>query len=355
MAIHFPEHFKSSLVDSFKQRSHTESSMSHDLDEQFSGVNTVHVMSIITEDLEDYNRTIDPTKGSRYGTVKEVQDTVQTFRMREDKSFTLSIDKGNNKEQLNMKKMAQVMAAQRDERIVPWLDKLRLRNWARDAGTHLDLGVTLTAANVVSKIIAAHNTMVDNGAPEDGATLYLARKYLTELKLSTEWTALDSLGGKSLPSGSIGEFDGMAVKPIPSSRMPEGVAFMIVHKSAVIAPIKIHEMKGHVDPVGLSGDLIEFRMITDAFVLGRKAVGVLVGCETGTVTAEPTFSGSSNAVTISSADGGTIYYTLDGSDPRYSSDAVTYTGPVDASAGRLRAYASASGKFNSSVADYSEG
>ena len=60
--------------------------------------------------------------------------------------------------------------------------------------------------------------------------------------------------------------------------MPANVPFMMIHKKAVISPMKIKDFKGHVDPPGLSGDLIEFRMLYDAFVIGRRANGVLVAC-----------------------------------------------------------------------------
>lgn len=354
MSMNFPESFKNSLVESFKQASFTESSMSHDLDAQFSGVRTVHVMSLRTEPLQDYNRSVDPSQGSRYGAVKEVQDEVQTFEMTQDKSFTLSIDKGNNKEQLNMKQVGAVMKAQKEDVIIPWLDKYRLERWAAKAGIHMDLGAALTKTNIVEKVINAHNEMADNGAPVDGCTLYIARKYLPYLKLSPEWTNLDSLGGKVLPSGSVGDMDGMAVKPIPTSKMPENVAFMIVHKAAVFAPIKVQDMKGHVDPPGLSGDLLEFRLITDAFVLGKKAAGVLAGCEQGKVCAVPTFGNSSGNITITAGtSGATIYYTLDGSDPRYSRSVKTYTSAITLKGGeKLRAYNGKTGLFDSAVADY---
>ncbi len=351
MALHFPEKFIERLTESFKIGSFTESSMDHSLDASFSGVKTVHLMSIQTEELQNYNRTTDPSKGSRYGDVKEVQDTVETYTMTQDKSLSLSIDKGNNKEQFNLKKAATVMSAEKEEKIIPWLDKYRLEKWAQNAGIHYELSAALTKSNIVSEIIELHNKMLDVGVPETGCTLFIARKYVPAMKLSPEWTGLDSLGGKSLPSGSIGEIDGLSVKPIATSRMPANVAFMILHKSAVFAPIKIQEFKGHMDPPGLSGDLLEFRMITDAFVRGTKANGVAVACEKGTIVATPTFSGTSSITIATETTGATIYYTLDGSDPRYSANKKTYTSAITLANGdALKAYADKDGMFSSAVA-----
>ena len=135
----------------------------------------------------------------------------------------------------------------------------------------------------------------------------------------------------------------MNVLPMSNDRMPANVVFMILHKKSVISPMKIKDFKGHVDPPGLSGDLIEFRMMYDAFVLGKKADGVLVACAPSTVVKTPTITMSGKAATIET--------TTDGSDPRYSVEAKAYTAAVTLASGdRLRAYAAKAGMFNSAVA-----
>ena len=348
--IHFSEKYKQSLLNGFNKASETDSLFTHDMDMEFSGVKTVHVTSLKTEKLQDYNRAKSVDSGSRYGETKEVGDEVQTFTMTQDKSLSLSIDKGNNAEQFNMKKAGAVMKAERDEQIIPEVDKYRLTKWATEAGIHKELAAKTDKTNIVSQIIELHNEQLDAGVP-DQITLVINRAYLPALKLSSEWTALDSLGGKTLPTGAIGEFDGMATKPMTSKKMPANVPFMLIYKGSAIAPMKINDFKGHVDPPGLSGDLLEFRMLHDAFVLGKKANGVAVGCLPGTVTAVPTIAVSGGKATIT-ASGATIYYTTDGSDPRYSVEAKTYTGEITVAAGdQVRAYAVASGKFNSAVAE----
>ena len=349
--IHFAEKFKQALLKGFCKASETDALFSHDLDMEFSGVKTVHVTSLKTEKMQDYDRSKTVGSGSRYGDTKEVGDEVQTFTMTQDKSLSLSIDKGNNAEQFNVKKAGAVMKAHRDEQIIPEVDKYRLNKWAKDGGIHKELAAAPSKTNIVSQIIELHNEMLDAGVP-DQITLVISRTYLPALKLSTEWTALDSLGGKTLPKGTIGEFDGMPTKPMTSKKMPANVPFMLLFKGSIIAPMKINDFKGHVDPPGLSGDLLEFRMMHDAFVLGKKANGVAVGCLPGTVTATPTIAVSSGKATITGADGATVYYTTDGSDPRYSVEAKTYTAAVAVKSGdQVRAYAVANGKFNSAVAE----
>ena len=69
--------------------------------------------------------------------------------------------------------------------------------------------------------------------------------------------------------------------------------------------------------------------------------------------AAPSFGGSGNAVTVT-ASGATIYYTVDGSDPRYSAsrELVASGGTVNITSGQvLRAYAFADGKYPSAVVE----
>lgn len=351
--IHFDEKYKAGLLDSFAKASETDDMFSHDMDMEFSGVKTVHVTSLKTEPLQDYDRTKVVGTASRYGTTKEVGNEVQTFTMTQDKSLSLSVDKGNNKETMDKAKVGKVMKAHRDERIVPEMDTYRLKKWAQDAGIHEELTAKPTAENICTQIVNLHNKMLDADVP-DQIQLRISREYIPALKLSKEWIALDSLGGKTLPKGTIGEFDGMAVKPITTKRMPANVPFMLTYKGAIISPVKIHDFKGHVDPPGLSGDLIEFRMMYDAFVLGKKAAGVAVACLPGTVVKTPTITMADAKATIATTTAdATIYYTTNGSDPRYSVDAKVYSAAVTLVDGdELRAYAKKDGMFNSAVAEH---
>ena len=349
--IHFTEKYLNRLVEGFKKSSETESLFSHDLDTEFSGTKTVHVRSLKTEPLQDYDRSKQVGTGSRYGDTVEMSDYEQTFTMTQDRSLSLSVDRGNEEESSFLKKAGKVMAAEREERIVPEIDTYRLNKWAAEAGIHHE-GAAPTNSTIVKAIIDLHNDMIDAGVPETGCTLLIKRQYLPALKTSTEWLALDSLGGKSLPKGAIGEIDGLAAKPVTSSKFPANAAFMILYKGSVISPVRFKDFKGHTDPPGLSGDLIEFRMMYDAFVLGHKADGVAVYCVTGSVQATPTITISGGNATIASSGASKILYTLDGSDPRFSADAQVYTAAVAAPAGTVvKAAAVASGKFMSAVAE----
>jgi hypothetical protein len=146
----------------------------------------------------------------------------------------------------------------------------------------------------------------------------------------------------------MGRFYGMDVVPFIDELMPANALFMIMGKKASIAPKKIDSFKGHVNPPRINGDLLEFLMYHDAFVLGKKADDILVASMSDTVCATPTIKVTENSATITGT--GTIMYTTNGADPRYSKDAKTYTGAINLAPGdQLRAYAMAEGKYNSDV------
>lgn len=350
MAINFSEKFHNRLMKGFEQHTETDSMFDHSLDMEFSGVYTVHVTSVMTEPLQDYDKSKSLDKGSRYGAFKEVGDEVQTFEMSGDKSLNLTIDKGNNEGQFNMKKAGEVMAAETKEQIGPYLDKYRLRRWA-EQGNHVLLAAEPAKGSVIEAIMAQKDDMLDKYVP-DQLVLTIARKYLRMITLSEEYVRLENLGGKVLPKGAIGEFYGMAVKPMPASKMPANVPWMITHKSALIAPTKIKKFKGHVDPPGLNGDLIEFRLIQDAFVIGKKVDGCSAAVLPGFVQAAPTIALTGAEATITATGADATYYTVDGSDPRFSKTAKAYTAKVTLEAGQtIRAYSTKAGKYASNLAE----
>lgn len=232
--IHFSEKYMQRLMKGFDVASLTDGLYNHEIDQEFSGVRTVHVNNILTTPLQKYDRTKNIDTGSRYGTTYEVSDDTQTFEMGDEISLSLTIDRANNSDQFNMKKAGDVMQAYK----------------------------------------------------------------------------------------------------------------------ACIAPKKLNRFVAHVDPPRVNGDLLEFLMYHDAFVLGKKADGILVGSMAENICATPTISVTSKKATITSATTtAQIYYTLNGADPRYSKDAKLYSDAVQLTSGdQLRACAKKEGMYTSGVA-----
>ena len=346
--IHFGEKFRTALANYFAYKSVTDHAFNHNIDAEFSGSDVVHVYEIATTELNNYNKSVDPSTGSRFGNVVEVGDHRYTFRLTQDISLDRSVDRGNNDAQFNIKKAGAIMKAYTDKRIRPRKDKYRLFKWCTEAGIHYDLGHVPSKTTIVEDIIDLHSKMIDEEVPDGEGTLFISREYLKALKLAPEWVGLDSLGGKTLPKGCPGMFDGLTVQPVSSKKFPANAYFAIFVKDSIIAPEKINTFRGIKDSENMDGDRLQYRCKFDAFVMPSQCCGAAVACAKGTVTATPTVSISGGKATVTSTEG-VVYYTLDGSDPRYqSADAKVYSAAVPVSTGDIfRCCAKADGKWQS--------
>jgi len=302
----------------------------------------------VTVPMTDYTRN----GANRYGTPNEMEDIVQELTLSQDKSFTLTIDKGNNADQNGIKDAGKMLALQIAEKAIPLMDKYSFARLSQLAGKIAGNSTAITKSNVCERITAGTTYMDDCEVPTYDRVLFVPADVYAKLRLSEEFKSCENLMDKSLRKGQVGTYDNMHVVKVPRSRWPENVNFMIVHKRAACAPIKLNDSKYHKDPPGISGSLVEGRMYYDLFVLGAKCDGVYVEVNTasgaGTICEAPEISASG---TITCATGGvTIKYTTDGSDPRYSVSAkigteadITEEGTV------VKAYACKNGTFPSEV------
>lgn len=241
-------------------------------DYQFGDYKTVVISSITTEPLNDYTRT----GTSRYGTPTDVEDTTQELTVTQDKAFTKVIDEGDAKDQQYLKKAGRVVALIMKEQVIPMTDKYGFSVLAAKAGKTGDDTTDLTAENVVDRIATGTAHMDDEEVPADGRTLFITSAGYKALRLSDQFMGIEALGKKALAAGSVGEFDGMEVVKVPSSRFPAGVNFMIVHRSAACMPMKIKKTKIHQDPPGINGNLMEGRQYYDCFVFDKRKNGIYV-------------------------------------------------------------------------------
>lgn len=312
----------------------------------FSGVKTVKITTPLTVPMVDYTRS----GANRYGTPVEMEDIVQEMTLSQDKSFSLTIDKGNNADQNGVKEAGKMLALQISERAVPTMDAYCLAALAQKAGKVV-AGSALTKATVCEAITAGTTYMDDAEVPDEGRALLVPSDTYAKLRLSDEFKSCDGLMKESLAKGQVGTYDGMKVIKVPAGRWPKNVNFIIVHKKAGCAPVKLNDTKLHQDPPGISGNLLEGRQYYDLFVYGAKCDGVYVNVNAasgaGVICATPTLSTKTLASTTS---GAIIKYTTDGTDPRYSASAQVATGALsDASGTTIRAYAYKNGAFPSDV------
>lgn len=346
--INLAEKYSKQVQERFYEDSYTQSSFATDLDAEFVGVKTVRVYEVDVAPMNDYTRS----GTSRYGTPKELNDNVYEFQMKKDRSFTYTIDKGNQAEQMNIKEAGKTLRRQMREVVTPEIDAYRMKVWAEQAGQHVALTAAPSKTTIVEALMDANVALDKKHVPKKNRTFYIDINYYKYLKLASEWLGIDALGQKSLAQGVIGTFDGVPVKALAT--VPTDVYFMLIYKNSAISPMKLKDYKIHSNVPGISGNLVEGRVMYDAFVKPTMANGIYVACAAGKVCTTPTISISSNTITLTAGTGEAIKYTLDGSDPRFSETAATYSSdskPTAAAGDTVRAAATKTGMFWSDLAE----
>lgn len=243
----------------------------------FDGSKSIQVNTITTVDPGDYTRS----GVSRYGTPTDVQDTKQVMEMTQDKSVSLVVDKGDNRQQMMIKNAGKVLGLEIREKFVPMVDKYALDKWNAGRGAYT-VQATLTSDNIVTEI-GKHVTLFGNNSVGlDDAICYMGYSAYGLLTEAKQFLNLEKLGVKALADGAVGKVKGLDIKPVPDSYLPTGVNFLTVKKASVLLPFQIKETKIHEDAPGISGALMEVRYLYDAFVIDAKNKGV-IAC----LTAEP--------------------------------------------------------------------
>lgn len=289
----------------------------------FTGVKTIQIPSIVTQPLADYSRS----GTSRYGNPADLQDTLQELSMTQDKSFSIVIDKGDNSEQQMMKRAGTVLKRQLDEQVTPEVDKYALEQWILNCGHVLAYSAAVSKSTIVAALCDIETHFEDNHVPIDGRWCFVKNSHIAYLRQAPEWTGSDSVVKQMLGRAQVHTFGTLNVVGLPASYFPTNVEHLAFHESAVIHPFKIRDTKVHQDPPGISGHLLEGRFNYDAFVLGARGQAVVAVVASGKKTATPTATkGASTTSLASTTNNGDvdIYYTLDGSDPRYSPSRIEY-------------------------------
>lgn len=346
MAINLTTKYSDKVAERFSKQSITDAFAGHDYD--FSGVKSIKIYSVDTVPIVDYTRS----GTARFGTLTELGDTVQEMTMTQDKGFTFSIDEGNGKEQLNIKRVNQCLKRNWDEVATPMIDKYRFTKWINGAGLLATESAALTKSTLVTAIMTG--TAAQNNAlvPDNNKVVFIRESLYINLKLSTEINGFDKGADAAIARGVVGEIDGMKVVRVPDSWLPAGVNFLIKYKNCTVDPMKLKTMNVHKRPMGVDGDVGECRFLHDAFIKGTQVDGLYVNVAAANAVANPTIVIASNSATVTVASGATAKYTLDGTDPKTSPTAETYSSAVTMASGqKIRVYAAKSGLVNSGVVE----
>ena len=258
--INLAEKYSDQLEQAFLRSSVIQGNVNTDY--SFEGVRGIYIYSAVTQPLQDYTRS----GVWRYGQPAELQDDTQHLVLSQDKSFSMTIDKGNLKDQMGAKRAGKVVKQQVGEQVVPWFDKYALGVWAT-AASELETG-SLTKNNVVSMFVNARSQFVNDNIPmSDQCIAYIPTSIYALLLQNPDFISVDKLGEKNLVKGEVGKCMNWRIIEVPDTYLPAGSKGLFTHKSKVLAPTKISELFIRNDVPGISGTLIEGRYYGDAFAL----------------------------------------------------------------------------------------
>lgn len=274
MSIELVTKFSPYVDEQFKAESKRNLLTNTDYD--WTGAHSVKVYKVTTSEMCDYDRdgsTLTDGKWSRYGPVAGLDATTEELALKQDRSFTFAVDKLDADETGDVLNAAAALARQVREVVIPEVDTYAYGVMCAGAGTKPD-AMVLTSDNIYDAILAGNSALDDAEIPETSRVLMVTPATYKLMKRNSDITMETDIGQQQRQLGVIGMLDGCSVIKVPANRLPADFGFMIAHPSATVAPVKLEEYKIHIDPPGLSGNLVEGRVCYDAFVLDNKQKGI---------------------------------------------------------------------------------
>lgn len=272
MAIELATKFQPHTDEQFKAESKKSLLTNHDY--EWTGAHTIKVYKVSTSGMNDYNRKGENNGNwSRYGAVAGLDATTEEMTLKKDRSFTFAIDKLDTDETQQQVAAASALARQNREVVIPEVDAYTYGVMATNAG-HKPDELALTVDNIYEQILAGSQALDDAEVPETGRVLVVIPAIYNLMKKCKDIAMETNVGNELRLQGVIGILDGMNVQKIPANRLPKGFGFMIAHPVATVAPVKLEDYTVHENPPGISGSLVEGRIVYDAFVLDNKVKAI---------------------------------------------------------------------------------
>ena len=254
-----------SLVDE-KFTTESKKSLVTNNDYSWTGAHSIKVYKVTTAGMNDYARN---GGYNRYGQVQDLDATTQELTLEKDRSFTFAIDKLDSDETGLVLQAGSALERQMREVIIPEVDQYTYGVMCDNAGIKPE-ALKLTEKNIYLQVIDANRALDNKEVPTEGRILVVTPDVYYLMKQCKDITMDTDIGNDMRLKGVIANLDGCTVVKIPANRLPKNFGFMLCHKVATVAPMKLEEYKVHEDPPGISGSLVEGRICYDAFVLDNK-------------------------------------------------------------------------------------
>ena len=214
----------------------------------------------------------------RYGQIVELGNGVQTKILSQDKSFAISIDRGNREDSKMVPAIDDAVKRQVREVSVPTTDIYRLSVLTAYAIANSQTATNALAYNdVFQKILIQRAALIEAKVPLGRMVLYVTPTVETYLWRDPEFKSACDTSVADKKTGVLGAVMGMRVVVAPASYFVANFGFMIVADNILAAPTKFNEIKtGDGFPFGISGMVAFGRRYYDAFVLKNKGPAIRV-------------------------------------------------------------------------------
>lgn len=266
MAVNLAKKFNKKAAEVYTLGSMTKVAFGAEYD--FIGASTAVVYTLTSQALGNYTRT----GSNRYGTPTELQDTTQELAITRDRSFSITVDEGNRKQQPVEKTASVVTSMQMKEQLFPELDTYALGVLLASATTaaNIPTPAAITASNAFSSILKLNEYLDNAKVPMTGRILFVTPATYNFILLDSNFVKSCDSGQKIVAKGELGMINDNRVIKVPTSYMPANTAMILTHPSANVAPMQIESVKVHEDAPGINGTLVEGRFVYDAFTLTAK-------------------------------------------------------------------------------------
>ena len=256
----------------FYLESKTNAIVNNGIEFEFTGVNTVTIYNVDVVPENDYQRT----GVMRYGELVELGDGVQSFVLSQDKSFSISIDRGNREDSKMVLAMEDAVTRQVREVSVPTVDIYRLGILTAYAVANSQVATNALAYNdTFQKILIQRAALIEAKVNTDDIVLYVTPTTEMYLWRDPEFKAACDRSVASKETGVMGRVMGMTVVVCPSSYFVANFGFLLVSSKVLVAPTKFNEIKtGDGFPFGISGMVGFGRRYYDAYIPTNKGPAI---------------------------------------------------------------------------------
>lgn len=229
---------------------------------------TIYTMEVVTENDYQRNGTM------RYGQLVEIGNSVQTFVLSQDKSFAISIDRGNREDAKMVPAIDMAVKRQVREVSVPTVDTYRLAiAGAYAVANSQGATVALTSSNTFAKILDQRAALQEAKVKLGNMVVFVNPTVEAYLWLDTTFKAACDKSTADKASGKLGTVMGMDIYTVPTSYLPTNFGFLMMAKDVLIAPTKFNKIKTmDGDSFGIDGMVGFGRRYYDCFITTNSGI-----------------------------------------------------------------------------------